>query len=125
MQTTYIGVFLVVNTVTCKIVVRASIFLIRFDGAFAEALGYVGNPALGRPSTKLASNALSKSMNSSPHKWRRVQRFMQTYRQLYFSHWPFASADVMLKVLSADTREKMERRATVENFMAVVIVRVG
>ena len=47
---------------------------------------------------------------------------MQTYRQLYFSHWPFASADVMLKVLSAEAKEKTEKRARVVNFMVVDVL---
>jgi hypothetical protein len=57
-QTTYIRVLLVVDTVTSEIVVRTSIFLVRFNGTLTEALGYVGDPALGCPSTKLVPYAL-------------------------------------------------------------------
>jgi hypothetical protein len=47
----------------------------------------------------------------------RTARSLETHRQLYLSNWPFASADVMLKVRSADTKKRADRTTKAENFM--------
>jgi hypothetical protein len=45
----YIRVLLVVDAVAHKVIVRAAIELVGLFGAFAEALGYVGDPSFSRP----------------------------------------------------------------------------
>jgi len=54
---------LVIDTVTREVIVRTAIFLVRFDGALAEALWYVGNPALSCPSIKSLADGLTKVGN--------------------------------------------------------------